>query len=147
MNLLMDMDCVRNGSGLAHQCLDTAKGEPILLFALRVVNIPQHSLWGRFNGTPLIRLNWARCQRVAQWVLVWIHIMLLCLVVGIGIFSKSLINHPVISFSKFWCLGYNLFCTPCISYDIVYCCLKWWSVILWWVEVSMQYLHYPICKF
>jgi len=72
--------------------------------------------------------------------------MLLVLQFDNSIWSKWLIQHPVITIWMLFRLRYRLFWYQCLSFSVLYFALLGWSIVLLWAQISAWCLDYPIYK-
>jgi len=122
--------CWTAASGL-RRCLNRT----MVQLELQIMNKPEQSIRVQSNWSPSIRLNWADCQLVVQWVHLQIHIMLLFLLLDNNFLPKLLIRHPVITFCKMCGLRYQLYWNSCITFYSLQICLSRQTLVLLWAGI------------
>jgi len=70
--------------------------------------------------------------------------MLLLLLFNDRIWSKSLIQHRIITFWMLCRLQHRFFWNECSSFCVLYFGLLRWTMILLWAKISVRCLDYPI---
>jgi len=86
------------------------------------------------------------CQRVAQWVDLWIHIRRWYLQLINSILSKLRFQQRTMHFCRLCSLRYQLLWYLCFSFDKVYFCVLRQSIIQLCRQWSARWLGYQICK-
>ena len=114
--------------------------------AVRVVNEPELSTRVQYESNfPTIE-TYAGSLQVAQRVHPKIHTRLLTLQFDDSGSSKSCIEQPMIGFSMFGSLWYQLYWNPWFSLDILHIRLWRQRIVLFCAWISTRCLDYEICQ-
>jgi hypothetical protein len=128
--IVLNMTCVNNGSGLGLRVRVRIQNKPLPNWPSRLSTYPNLELQYVLMVNPPTHSNLAGCDRVAQYVDLYVHIKLLVWQYVNSILTQSHFHHPIMHFCMLCNLQYRFIWNPCFTFDILFWSLSRWSIIL-----------------